>query len=219
MRPVLSLRVPWKPGRTAESAGPRDADLVARVASGDREAEEALYRSHVRYIAGIVLRLLANPTEAEDVVQDTFTIALASLPSLRDPGALRPWLAQIAVSQVRRRFRRRRLLKLLGIGSDDDTGALETIAARDASPEVRSELYALGRALDTLPADQRIAWCLRYVEGDTLEEVARTCACSLATAKRRIATAHERVRAAVDVEDVALALRGTSLPTRPEVKA
>ena len=35
----------------------------------------------------------------------------------------------------------------------------------------------------------RVAWTLNYVEGETLEEVARLCGCSLATAKRRIAAA------------------------------
>jgi RNA polymerase sigma-70 factor (ECF subfamily) len=196
-----------------------DAELVARVASGDRAAEEVIYRRHVQYVAGMVLRLLANPAEAEDVVQDTFAIALARVSSLRDPGALRPWLAQIAVRQVQRRVRRRRLLRMLGFDEGSDDGSFETIAASDASPEVRSELRELGRVLDGLPTAQRIAWCLRYVEGATLEEVAQACDCSLATAKRRIVAAHERVRTAVDVTDTAIPLHHRPLPASPEVKA
>ena len=48
-------------------------------------------------------------------------------------------------------------------------------------------------ALDTVPADARIAWVLRYLEQEPLEDVARICGCSLATVKRRITVAHQAV--------------------------
>ncbi len=102
-----------------------DAELVARARDGDRTAEEAIYRRHVRYVAGIVLRLLGDRAEAEDCVQETFAIALSRLGTLRDGDALRAWLAQIAVSLVRRRFRRRRLMRLFGIVHDADASMLE----------------------------------------------------------------------------------------------
>src|SRR5258706_3393998 len=83
-----------------------DATLVARARDGDRGAEEALYYRHVHYIAGMVARLLGSREEAEDVVQDTFAIALDELSTLRHPAALKAWLAQVAVSQGRRKFAR-----------------------------------------------------------------------------------------------------------------
>src|SRR5262249_12737265 len=85
-----------------------DAALVVRAQSGDRTAEEAIYRRHVRYVGGLVLRLLGDRAEAEDCVQETFAIALGRIGSLRDGDALRGWIAQISVNLVRRRFRRRR---------------------------------------------------------------------------------------------------------------
>ncbi len=88
----------------------------------------------------------------------------------------------------------------------------DSIAARGVGAETRTELAALGRLLGTLPANQRIAWSLRYIEGATLEEVALTCACSLATAKRRIAAAHQRVRAVLHVG-------ATAVPLRPRAAA
>jgi RNA polymerase sigma-70 factor (ECF subfamily) len=179
-----------------------DARLVERALAGERSAEEAIYKRHVGYVAGMVLRLLLDQAETEDIVQDTFALALEELPRLRHLPLLRAWLARIAVSQVHRRFRRRRLLRLLGLDrSEDPAAALERIAAPDAGPDVRSELASLGRMLHALPIAQRIAWSLRYVEGATLEEVASTCACSLATAKRRIAAAEKHVRARVRVPD------------------
>jgi RNA polymerase sigma-70 factor (ECF subfamily) len=73
------------------------------------------------------------------------------------------------------------------------------LASPDASPEVHAELAKLDRVLATIPANQQIAWMLRYVEGQMLEDVAQACNCSLATIKRRITAADARIRAHVGV--------------------
>jgi RNA polymerase sigma-70 factor (ECF subfamily) len=174
--------------------GVSDQHLVERATLGDRWAEEMIYRRHVESIAGLVLRLLRDRSEMEDVVQETFVLALERLDSLRDGAALKSWLSQIAVSQVRRRFRRRRLLSLLGFTRPGDDTPLEVLAPDGASGEVVAELAAIDRVLHVLPVEQRIAWVLRYAEGESLEDVAKACSCSLATAKRRIAAADARVK-------------------------
>jgi len=63
-----------------------DAGLVVRALAGDKQAEEALYRHHVQYVHGLLLRLLGSHTEAEDAVQETFVIALDQLGQLRKAG-------------------------------------------------------------------------------------------------------------------------------------
>ena len=61
-------------------------------------------------------------------------------------------------------------------------------------------LAAVYRVLDRLPVNQRLAWTLRYVEGEQLERVAELCNCSLATVKRRIKSAHDAVQREVHHE-------------------
>lgn len=173
--------------------GVSDASLVERAKGGDRWAEEVIYRRYVGTVAGLAVRLLRSRAEMEDVVQETFAIALEKLGSLRDGEALRGWLAQIAVGQVRRRFRRRKLLGLLGLDRTEEDAPFESLAAEGLSAEEAAELAAIDALLATLPVEQRIAWVLRHVEGESLEDVARACSCSLATAKRRIAAAEARV--------------------------
>jgi RNA polymerase sigma-70 factor (ECF subfamily) len=68
------------------------------------------------------------------------------------------------------------------------------LADPGAGPEERQLVIEVYRALDCLPARERVAWTLRNVEGETLERVAVLCGCSLATAKRRIASAHHKLR-------------------------
>ena len=185
------------------AGGGDDATLVSRAVGGDRWAEEAIYRRHMRPIANLVLRLLRNRAEMDDAVQDTFVAAFEHLGALRDGAALRAWLAQIAVSQVRRRLRRRRLLGLLGLDRTVEDATLEALASAGQPAEARAELGALDRLLATLPDEQRIAWMLRHVEGEELEDVARACSCSLATVKRRIAAADARVHLHVTLKEAA----------------
>jgi RNA polymerase sigma-70 factor (ECF subfamily) len=177
--------------RPAVSDG--DAELVERIRGGDRRAEEQLYRKYAPQLLGLATRLLGRRVEAEDAVQDTFVIAFERMQSLRDGAAVRGWLTQIAVSQVHRRFRRRKLLRVIGLENGADDATLERLASAEATGEMRAELGALDRVLSSLPADQRIAWMMRHVEGEELEAIAGACGCSLATIKRRIAAADARV--------------------------
>lgn len=199
------MRVPRpKPAERVVSLRPEaevsDRDLVIRARGGDRFAADVLVRRHLPAVAATVARLLGDPVEAEDVVQDTIVSALTELDDLRDPGAFRGWLLRVAVHKVHRRFRRRKLLRFLGLGRDGSEVGLADLASEDATPEQHAELVLLDRVLGTLPAGDRIAWSLRCVEGMRLDDVASAIGCSLATAKRRISAAERVIRAHVALE-------------------
>jgi RNA polymerase sigma-70 factor (ECF subfamily) len=186
---------------TADAVG--DAELVARALRGDRWSRDVLYRRHAHYLLAVSTRLLANRSEGEEVVQDTFVVGFEQLGTLREPAAVRAWLAQIAVSLVRRRLRRGRLLRFLGLDRSPDDASLSALAAPELRPDDCAELALIDRMLGRMPADLRIAWMLRRVEGLALAEVASACACSLATAKRRIATADTQVARHVSFQEEA----------------
>jgi RNA polymerase sigma-70 factor (ECF subfamily) len=181
---------------------PTDADLVARILAGDRRAEELMYVRHVGYVMGLCLRLLGRRDEAEDAAQDTFVDVLEQLGSLREPARLKHWITRIAVHKAHRRFRRRKLLR--GLGLYDGPSSDETLlppSLQHATQEQAIELEKLSQVLARLPDEQRAAWVLRYVDGHKLDEVATLCNCSLATAKRRISAADGVVRQSVQLED------------------
>jgi RNA polymerase sigma-70 factor (ECF subfamily) len=157
-------------------------------------AEEAIFRRYVADITTLVERLLRRRHEADDIVQDTFADAFLSLGELRDPSALRAWLNGIAVRRVRRRVRKLAVLRAFGFDRGLDDSTLELLAAPGLSPEDRVALGHIGEVLMRLGTDDRIAWMLRHVEGETLESVASIMGFSLATAKRRIAHADALVR-------------------------
>src|SRR4051812_19199211 len=181
-RPIL-LHLPPAPDAVS------DADLVARAVAGDRWAREMLYRRHAAYLLGMAARLLASRGDAEEIVQDTFVVGFDRLGALRDPAAVRGWLAQIAVNMVRRRMRRARVLRFVGLDRDSarqgggGAGAgggwgarggdatLAALAAPGLDAEGRGELALFDRVLARMRAELRIAWVLRRVDGLELVEV------------------------------------------------
>jgi RNA polymerase sigma-70 factor (ECF subfamily) len=178
-----------------------DTELVERAQRGDSWAEEALFKRHVGRVAQVAHRLLGRTAEAEDVIQDSFVIALEQLPKLREGSAFRAWLLRIVVHQAHRRYRKRRMLTRLGFVSHEDVDTLSGQAREDTDPELKAELKKLDGLLLQLSTKERFAWVLRYVEGYQLDEVAAACDCSLATVKRWIARADERVRKHVSIEE------------------
>jgi len=192
LRPVEGGAAPLP---TAE--GISDASLVERALEGDRWAKEALYRRHVRRVTNAVTRMIGRTADADDAVQEAFLIAFTRLPDLRDPAAFKGWLSQIAVNEVRAKLRRRKWLKRLALDREEDDVTLESLASREATPDVKAELARLDAVIARMDPELRMAWMLRYVEGWELTEVATALGCSLATAKRRIKKAREIVDAHV----------------------
>ena len=154
---------------------------------------EAAFRANARLVYSIGLRILKSMQDAEDLLQDVFITARRDLRDLTHPAAVRQWFAVATVRLAKRRLQRRKLFSIFGT---EDVGYNDAIAP-DASPEQHSMLRSIYRVLDRLPVNERVAWTLRHIEGMSLEMVAAACDCSLATAKRRIAAAHDVVTEAL----------------------
>ena len=167
-------------------------------AEGDAEASLSLdeaFRRYAGYVAAVATKLLGRDDEVNDVVQDVFIVALTGLEDLREPAAVKSWLATLTVRIASRKLRFRRLRSWVGL---DRFAGYHGLVSASASPEQRALLAHVYSLLDRMPVGPRVAWTLRYVEGHDLDAVAQLCSCSLATAKRRIAAAHEALNAAVN---------------------
>jgi RNA polymerase sigma-70 factor (ECF subfamily) len=157
---------------------------------------EELVRAHSPYVAGLAYRLLGRDSEVDDVVQDVFLALLRFHGSVRDANAVRGWLATTTVRMSMRRLRARKLRfrSLLGLDEPEPV----SMPAPGASAEEHLALARVHRALAGLSASARVAWILRYVEQERMEDVARLVGCSLTTAKRRVDAAAVAVRRALD---------------------
>jgi RNA polymerase sigma-70 factor (ECF subfamily) len=151
---------------------------------------DQIYRRYCRYVAAVILRLDGRGSEVEDLVQDVFVEAARGIRRLRQPEAIKGWLATIAVRTVRRRLRLRRIWRFLGLDRDAGLAGLVDPAA---SPVDRLLLRSVYGVLDGLPVEERLAFALHTIEGEKLEAVAKLCGCSFATAKRRVARAQRAI--------------------------
>lgn len=146
---------------------------------------DELFARYGRYVARLAARLLGSgDAEVDDVVQEVFWLASRRLGRIADLIQARGWLATVTTRLVRRRLRRRRLLRIFHA-----TPREADVPAPGATPEQRALLARLYEVLEGLPTEQRLAWSLRYLEGEPLDTVAKVCGCSLSTAKRRVVAA------------------------------
>jgi RNA polymerase sigma-70 factor (ECF subfamily) len=182
---LADLAGPAVPGETSGATGTAGGGApLAALAIDDRL--DVAFRQYSRYVANLAYRLLGRDDEVDDVVQDVFMAAVRGLGRLQNAQAVRAWLATVTTRIARRRLRMRRLRTFLGF---DETSEYDQMTQTGVSPEQAALLARVYAQLDRLPVNQRLAWTLRYVEGEQLEEVAVHCGCSLATAKRRISAA------------------------------
>jgi RNA polymerase sigma-70 factor, ECF subfamily len=166
-----------------QTPSPADSNRHAVLVSDDFDR---VFRRYAPYVAAIGLRLLGRDDELDDLVQDVFLEAHRGLARIRDAGALRPWLAAIAVRRAARRLRWQKLWTWMKPGSPLDPGDIVDPAA---SPEERAHVAMTYRLLDKLPTGQRVVWVLRHVEGESLDAIARLCGCSKSTVQRRLRAA------------------------------
>lgn len=116
-----------------------DAELVERCKAGDDLAWHELVERYSRYVYAIAVRgFHLSENDAEDVFQDVFTRVYTRLDSLRDPSALRPWIAQLT--------RRRCLDAISGSGREQPVAELEAEEGSTDLAEIE-EAYAVREAL------------------------------------------------------------------------
>lgn len=170
-----------------------DAELVLLARSGSRPALEALFRRHARVAHGLAYRLLGRRDEAEEVAQDALAASFRSLHQLREPERFSSWLRGICVRKCRSRIRNLKVRRRLGF-VDAEPLDLTDFASPDVSPETLAELRMLARCMESLAVEEQMALVLVRVEGMTLPDVAEHLGKSLATVKRRLARAEERLK-------------------------
>jgi RNA polymerase sigma-70 factor (ECF subfamily) len=158
---------------------------------------EDLYKRFAPYVAAIASRILGRESEVEDVVQDVFMAALNGLKKRDQMLQAKSWFATVTVRSSMRKLRVRSLWNVFDLAEPPQ---YERLADAAAGPEERRMVAEVYRALDRVSAKERVAWVLRYVQGESLEDTPSLCGCSLATAKRRIAAAQAVVKKRLDLE-------------------
>ncbi len=169
-----------------------DRDLVARAHSGDITAFESLYRSHEAQVHALCLRMVGDPTRAEDLTQEAFVRAWEKLRSFRGKSAFATWLHRLTVNIVLGEIRSR------GRRKDEGVATEELRAVPDPRPARQPETgIDLERAITTLPSQARMVFVLHDVQGFRHDEIGELMGIATGTSKAHLHRARRILREAL----------------------
>lgn len=180
-------------GMTVPTSKETELDLVERCRRGELGAFETLYRQHSGRLFSLAVRMLGNPADAEDLLQEIFLTAHRKLESFRGESALGTWLYRLAMNQILDHVRSRAARTgQMTDGLDDATLLADASGHRLADRAIAR--IDLERALAELPEGCRAAFVLHDVEGLEHREVSEVLGIAEGTSKSQVHKARLRLR-------------------------
>jgi RNA polymerase sigma-70 factor, ECF subfamily len=176
-------------GAAVSTPSAAEHELVRAARGGDIAAFEQLYRSSVRLVYALCLRMAGDAARAEELTQDVFVRAWRKLSTFRGDSAFATWLTRLAVNVVltERRVRGRRDQRF------PLSGEMETlpVPAPGAHPGTALDLET---AIARLPEQARRVFVLHDVEGWQHAEIARLMGLAVGSCKSHLHRARALLR-------------------------
>lgn len=184
-----------------------EAQLIQRAQARDEAAFEQIMRLYADRLYNYLLRMVGNPTDAEDLLQEVFVRAYQGLPRFDGRASLSTWLYRIATNLCidHQRRRARRVPTVAYPTYEDENG--ETVEWEFADPNAPDPLDALMRkelqqavehAIRQLSPKLRTVLLLYDVEGLSYEEIAHVLRIPIGTVKSRLNHARTQLQRKVD---------------------
>jgi RNA polymerase sigma factor, sigma-70 family len=170
----------------------------------DRDQRKRSFEQFVSTESGALLRLaqrvLGDPEEARDLVQDALWKAYRSLERFRGDSSIKSWIWRITINEgikrLRRRNRWKRVSDWLGLGQRQSMELEEkTTPLPDQQVEHKRQLQAIQQLLAQLPDRQRMVVVLRYFEDLSIEEIGAALGIAPGTVKTHLIRAVRQLRA------------------------
>ena len=187
----------WPPKEAAVTTE-RECDqiLVERVQQGDRQAFDLLVLKYQRRLMRLVSRLVHDPAEAEDVVQESFIKAYRALRHFRGESAFYTWLYRIGINTAKNFLvtqgrRAPTTSDLDAAHGEDDFDMLRDINTPESMLASKQIAQTVNAAMELLPVELRTAIVLREIEGLSYEEISEVMGCPIGTVRSRIFRARE----------------------------
>lgn len=177
-----------------------EKQLIEQAGKGNEEAFSQLVLQYEKQIYNLTLRMTGDRDTAFDLTQETFLKAWRAISLFQFDSKFSTWLCRIASNtciDFLRKQKKRQTISLTAV--DEDNEAYE-IAVSDSSldpariAEAAQDREMVFQALQSLPADYRIALSLRAIEDMSYDQIAEALNLSPGTVKSRISRARERIR-------------------------
>lgn len=183
---------------SAEQSALNDDELVRRVVSGEVGLFALIVRRHNARLFRVARALVGNDEEAEDVIQQAYLNAFASLPSFEGRAQLSTWLTRITANEATARLRQRQRQRVVFAPDEEDPVWERGRTFESHSPERAMAARELGqileRAVDELPPGYRAILILRDVEELSTIDAADCLGISEESARVRLHRARAALR-------------------------
>ena len=156
----------------------------------NRKARFTAYSSIIAALY-VALTYMQNPDDAQDAVQDVFLKYMTASPFLHDEEHERAWLIRVTVNRCCDLLRRRKIRSYVSLDEVPET------AADDPSLEMSDLMHHLSK----IPEKNRGAIVLHYLEGFSVEEVAKMLGISQSAVKMRLTRGREALKDLLSVEE------------------
>lgn len=166
-----------------------DAQLIRRIAAGDRTAFGELYDRFSRPLYATAVKIVQDASDAQDIVHDAFVVVWDKAADFDSgKGSAFTWLVTLVRNRAIDRVRsRRRRSELLAASVPHDLGYEEGQArSADHQATMGDDAKAIREAVAALAPEQKQALDLAFFGGLTQEEIARSLGEPLGTVKARI---------------------------------
>jgi RNA polymerase sigma-70 factor (ECF subfamily) len=174
--------------------------------AGDKEAFARLVDETSGHIYRVALQITGNSLDAEDVLQETYLKAYRALPGFEGRSSLTTWLYRIAVNEALMAIRRRKPQALsVDEGSPDPEVESDGMEIVDFCCLPEGELLSgearrfMDKAIQKLPANLRVVFVMRDLEGLSIQETAEDLGLSENNVKTRLLRARLRLRQELSV--------------------
>ena len=182
-----------------------DLALIARAASGDHAAFQALVERHRSMVYRIAYQFAGNHHDAEDIAQEVFIKVYRSLDRFRQDAQLTSWMYRIAMNACID-YRRRQSPAASAPFSEEAEQKMLNTPEESPGPEDTTYAGQLGDVLEAqvsrLPPGQRIVFIMRHHQGLKLGEIAEALGLAEGTVKRQLHAAVHRLRHALRAANV-----------------
>jgi len=181
----------------------RDEDLIVLVQQGQRKAYDILVTRYKNRLYNFILKMVANPTEAEELTQETLIRAYIYADKYREIARFSTWLFTIATNLVRnniRKIKRRPYTVAIDPAPDEDKMPVDPVDnSADPSEDIQRQELAdlISEATSQIPEKYRIPFLLREIEQMSYEEIQEATGLKLGTVRSRINRARTRFRKAI----------------------
>ena len=175
-----------------------EAEAIRLAQGGDAAAFEQLYQLHSRRVYALCLRMVGNPSDAEDLLQEAFLQLFRKIGTFRGESAFSTWLHRMTVNVVLMRLRKKSLpaasLEETTEPDEETGGPRKDIGAPDLRLSGAVDRVNLERSIEKLPPGYRTVFVLHDVQGFEHNEIAGIMGCSVGNSKSQLHKARTRLR-------------------------